>query len=319
MYQYLSWFKRGVTYPSGNKLISIEGMNKLKNTLLTSGVEVHESVQRYDQIGRVLFTPVYADFDGEDKLPDIRLFIDRCREEFKVTPDIYFSGNRGFHLFINVPVSHTHPHLVVKKLMATLLPKENDKAPYKFDEQMYGSRHLLRSEGSIHFKTNLFKVRVSAPELENIQSIRNKAKKQFVTIPTAHSSIQLELYLNTLYHLVDKDIKEAEEKYKDIQSEQKGEVPPCITSLIANGPVAGENNRILTLIARSFNSCGRPMIDAISEVANHPTWSDKRKDVESVFKSTYKQQSKFGCKNNEVLKRHCDQFCPFNELNIDIM
>lgn len=308
-----------MTYPSGNKLISIDGMNKLKNTLLSSGVEVHESVQRYDQIGRLLFTPIYVDFDGEDKLVDADRFMKLCMNEFNVTPDIYFSGNRGVHMFINLQVNHSHPHLVVKKFMTVMCPRESDKVPYKFDEQMYGTRHLLRSEGSIHFKTNLYKTRIEPSELMDINKMRVKAKKQSVTMPTAHNSNSLELYLKTLYHLVDIEVKEAEEKYRSIQSEQKGEVPPCILTLIANGPVPGENNRILTLIARSFNSCGNSLEVALAEVANSPKWSDKRKDVESVFKSTYKQQSKFGCKNNEILKRHCDQFCPFNELNIDIM
>ena len=316
-HQYLSWFRQGTSYPSGNKLLNEQSIRSLKSTLLPSGVEVHESVQRYDGLGRVLFTPIYSDFDGEDKLSEILKFIDKCESEFSLTPEIFFSGNRGFHLFINTPVSHTYPHLVVKRFMSIMCPRVNDKAPNHFDEQMYGSRHLLRSEGSVHFKSGLYKTKIDLNELNN-GSYRNKSKKQRVTERDTHQSPTLDLFLNSLYEMVNREIKEAEEKYKLIKSEIKGEVPSCIQALIKQGPVNGQNNYILTLIARSFNSVGVSIGEAIAEVSSNPSWMGHSSEINSVFKSTYKQVSRFGCKNNETLKAHCDPFCPFNELTINI-
>lgn len=312
MHQYLSWFKRGVSYPSGNKLNSYEAILKLKAMLLPTNCEVHESVQRFDGLGRVVFTPIYADFDGLESASDVVKFVEAFESEFKVTPDIFFSGNRGYHVFINTPVSHAYPHLVVEKIVTIM-----SKSKY-LDPQMYTSRHLLRSEGSIHFKSNLFKTRLNKSDLLN-SDVKVLARKQRVTQVGPHSSHILELFLNSMYELVDRDIAEAEEKYKSIKLELKGDVAPCIKTLITQGPVPGSNNSILVLIARNLNSVGVGMDDAIARVMGEPKWMAHGKEIIATFKSTYKQPSRFGCKNNELLKRHCDQFCPFNELTIDIM
>lgn len=312
MYQYLSWFRKGVAYPSGNKPLTIDAIAKLKPTLLSTGVEVHESVQRYDNLGRVLYTPLYADFDGIGSIDDVLKFCELVNLEFGIVPDIYFSGNRGCHTFINVEVRHSHPHLVAKKFMSIMSQSKC------VDTQMYGSRHLLRSEGSIHFKTNLYKTRITTDELAS-GAYKVRAKTQRLTTPTAHESKTLSLFINGLYTLIDQELKEMDEKYKAIKSEMRGEVAPCIKALIKEGPVAGDNNNRLTLIARNMNSVGVNMEDAIAEVSSVPAWSLLGREIISVFKSTYKQTSRFGCRGNATLKQYCDQFCPFNELSINIM
>jgi hypothetical protein len=312
VYQYLSWFKPGQTYPNGNKLTSIESINKLKAALLPNRVEVHESIQRYDSLGRVLFTPIYADFDSEDSVDDIFKFIRLCEAEFKLSPDIYFSGNRGYHLFINVPVSHAYPHLVVKKFMAIM-----SKSKY-LDNQMYASRHLLRSEGSIHFKSSLYKTRLSIDELD-AGIARGKAKKQLLTQPTHHQSRLLDLFINGLYQVVDKEVQELEEKYAQTRSEMKGEVPNCIQALVKQGPITGQNNNILTLIARSYNQSNVSQDEALDDVAGRPEWIEYRREITSVFRSIYKSPSRFGCRGNTLLTDNCDPFCPFNESTINII
>ena len=313
MYQYLSWFHRGKDYPSGNKLTSLTNVNKLKASLLTSGVEVHESVQRYDELGRILYTPLYADFDGQDSTADVMKFINNVETEFKITPEIFFSGSRGYHVFINTPIHHEYPHLIAQKFMTIMSDSKY------LDQQMYASRHLLRSEGSIHFKTNLFKTRITKDELADVELTKLKARKQSVSQRPLHSSPVLDMFIGGLKLIVSQEVKEADEKYKAIKLETGGDVPPCIRSLINNGPVPGNTNNILTLIARSFNSSGISLDDAIADVMSSPKWMAKHNEVVSVLKSTYKRPSRFGCKNNETLKQYCDQFCAFNEVNINIM
>jgi hypothetical protein len=140
-----------------------------------------------------------------------------------------------------------------------------------------------------------------------------------VTPRESHQSAALDLFLNSLYSMVDKDLKELEEKYKSIRAELKGDVAPCIKALISEGPVTGQNNSILTLIARNMNSCGVGLEDAIADVSTNPMWSSMGKEIISIFKSTYKRPSYFGCKGNEMLRKNCDPFCPFNEQVIKII
>lgn len=320
MYQYLAWFHRGNSYPSGNKLYSLEQVNKLKSNLLGSSVEVHESVQRYNSLGAVAYTPIYADFDGENSLTDVLGFVNTVKSDLDVMPDIYFSGNRGFHTFINIPVTHAYPHLVVKKFMSIMLPKATDESPFVFDEQMYTSRHLLRCEGSIHFKTNLYKTRVRVIDLlSGGDYVRTMASKARVSEITKHESHTLELFLKGLYLLVDKEVAESNELYKLAQLENAGEISPCIKSLISDGPVTGQNNEIITLIARNMNAAGIGMTEGANELLSVPKWLCKSSEIKATFKSIYKGTSRFGCKGNETLRQYCDPFCPFNQEHINIM
>jgi hypothetical protein len=314
MYQYLNWFTQGRDYPSGGKLLNEQSILRLKSTLLPSRVEVHESVQRYDGLGRVLFTPIYADFDGgDDCVADVVDFIKLSESEFNLTPEVFFSGNRGFHVFFNTPVNHAYPHLVVKKFMS-IMCKANS-----MDSQMYTSRHLLRSEGSIHFKSGLYKTKVATADvMGGLDSIKKLAKKQRVTPREAHQSRALDLFINLVCQRVDSDLKEAEDKYSAATNEMGNEVAPCIKALIANGPVDGQNNHIITLIARAYNSAGVSMDKGVSDVMSRPVWMTKQREVASTFKSIYKLPSRFGCKSNETLRQYCDPFCPFNEVKLDI-
>lgn len=309
MFQYLAWITKGSTFWKGNNLLAEAQINNVKAALMGKkpDTEIHETVQRYDANGNVIYTPIYADFDGENASNDVALYVDMIEREFSVEPDIFFSGRKGYHVFINTKIYHTHPHFVVRDF-ATLLSKEAKT----LDMQMYASRHLLRSEGSVHLKSGLFKTRIKKELIGDMTAIKKLASKQSISTPTVHDSKLLNLFLPTLIAKVDLAMRIEAEKYASVVKEIGGEVSPCIKSILNHESVPGSRNATILLMARNMNSIGMEREAAIEYVTSHPHWSALSKEVKATFVSVWKKPSRFGCANQPILREYCDPFCPFN-------
>lgn len=307
MFQYLSWVTKNSPYWKGNKLLSENQVGNLKAALLNSTTEVHESIQRYDQHGNVIFTPLYADFDGPTASQDVADYVALIEREFNIIPDVYFSGNKGYHVFVNYKVYHQYPHLIAKEFAGLF-----SKQAKSLDMQVFASRHLLRSEGSVHLKSGLHKTKISKDIIGDMSAIKSASSKISIQQSTVHESKLLNLFVPTIVAKVEMEKSIEDEKYASIIRENGGEVSPCIASLLKNQPIPGSNNTIITLMARNLNSIGWDMNEAIDHVLSHENWSTFHKEVRATFRSIWKQQSKFGCKKEAILKEYCDPFCHFN-------
>lgn len=309
MFQFLSWVnKQSPNIWKGNKLLSESQIGNVKAAIMNSTNEVHESVQRYDQDGNVIYTPLYADFDGSDCDKDVAIYIDLIEREFGITPDIYFSGRKGYHVFINVKVYHPYPHLIAKEF-ALLLSKKAKT----LDLQVYASRHLLRSEGSVHLKSGLHKTRLfDKGSIGDEKLLRSVCSRLQITSPSVHESRLLNLFLPTILAKVDMEKRLEDEKYAQVVKENGGDVSPCIKALLMNQPVPGSNNTIITLMARNMNSIGMDKEDAIAFTLSHEHWSSFHREIRATFNSIWKRPSKFGCAKEPLLKENCDPFCHFN-------
>lgn len=307
MFQYLAWVKKeSPTQWNGNKLLSDTQIGSVKAALFNKTTEVHESIQRYDKNGNIIFTHLYADFDGPSASVDTLAYVEMIEREFNVTPDIYFSGRKGYHVIINYKVYHAYPHLIAKEF-AILFTKQ---AP-TLDLQVYASRHMLRSEGSFHLKSGLYKVRITK-DIVGAEAIKTIASKFRITESLPHESHLLNLFIPTIVAKVDIEKQSSDEKYRSIISSNNGEISPCIQSILNRPAVPGQNNNIITLMARNLNSIGMEMNEAIEHVLSHEHWTGFNREVRATFQSIWKRPSKFGCHKESVLRDHCDPFCHFN-------
>jgi hypothetical protein len=308
MFQYLSWVNKATPNMwQGNRLLSKEQLGNVKAALLKPNIEVHESVQRYDKDGNVIYTYLYADFDGPTADSDTLEYVRLIESEFNIAPDIYFSGRKGYHVLINYKVYSSHPHLIAKEFALLFTKKAKS-----LDLQVYSSRHNLRSEGSIHLKSGLYKTRITKEMIGDMDAIKKVATKLNITLPTIHESRLLNLFIPTIVVKVDSEKREQDEKYNSVIRANDGELAPCIKALLVNQPVPGLNNNILTLIGRNMNSIGWSLEDSIAHVLSHANWSAHSRDVRSKFISIWKRPSQFGCKKESILKDYCDPFCHFN-------
>lgn len=122
---------------------------------------------------------VYFDFDDEKDPDNAR----RAAAEvilrlkpFGINPEdieIYFSGNKGFNLIVNIDKL-----LAPKELEAICEKIAGDYAPKLFDISMYDSNQILRIPGTKHQKTGLYKIPLTYDELRELplEQIKEKAK-----------------------------------------------------------------------------------------------------------------------------------------------
>lgn len=282
----------------------------MKEDLYGSDVELHESTHLFDANGGTLASSVYADFDGEGCLSDVIHLMEILKEEFKVLPLIYFSGNRGFHLEYPITIRHTHPHLVSKTFFETLTQS-------KFlDKQIYAQRHLMRSDGSVHFKTNLHKTGITYDELlggmNYIKELSEWQQPNRVSFKKQDTR-KLIMFLQTVFYKVNEEIKNKRKNIGGSELNTSKQLTPCLRFLIENEPQKGEWNETITTLGRWFNSKDYDFYSALDEMFKHSHWVEDEGHVRKVFRSVFRFPSKFGCTNKELLQRHCCITCPFND------
>lgn len=311
MLRYLAHRYKGNDYMSGYNLLDHETHARMKSKLTSLGLEVYESVQTYDLNGEVISTPLYADFDGVGCEADVLELHDNLTKRFGVSPLIYFSGSKGFHVIYPVTVKSKYAHKVCESFFKAFC-----SSPF-LDEKVYTNRRLFRILNSRHYKTGLYKIQVTPEEIISGQYLE-LAKKQRPEYVIDGSGNYSRLHAEILKHIGIVQRAEAEKKNNN---EYSGEIealegiifPPCIKKLIEFEPMDGEWNETLIMLARFFNARYVDKFEAIEFLLQYPHWFDDEKHVRKVFNSTFNSQSFFGCKNSMFLQDRCELLCAFND------
>ena len=314
-FSYLAWQFKDSPYMKGQSLLSQNQISAVLNSLMKSPKRqaIYKTIQEYDKDCNVIYTPIYADFDGPTALDDVNYVVDQFKENFGIYPEIYFSGSKGFHLIINSPFDYFRTdHLINKKLFESFGPLES------LDLNVYTSRRLFRLENSVHLKTNLFKIRLEPYELElEIDEIKELAKKQrtYRGPIEKYESKTLLMLIDSIRHEVDRNDYETN-SYERIINENK---PHCIQKLIETRPKNGSWNPIITLIARYYNSQEIELDVGVNELLEYEHWKSDEQHVRKVFRSVFRCSSRFGCKDNKTLEQYCSIWCEFNGENICLL
>lgn len=298
---------------TGNNLISEKQINTLLPAL--RNCELFSTIQSFDKDANTLYTPIYADLDGPTAVDDCIDIVSTIENFFGITPNIYFSGSKGFHIVIPFKIMHTIPHEIVKRFFAMLGYWES------LDHAVYTGRRLFRMAGSIHYKTGRYKTKIRKEELEFLRDeIVDVCDKQDFTdncewiehkdLSNAIEKIKGEL--SREMHRQD----QREHKHQDYNVE----FTPCMKKIITTRPNDGEWNRSIVTIARFFNRAKVEKNTAINILEKFPHWkveaNHRGHDIESIFRSIYRRDSFFSCRGNELLERYCDIFCMFNSEDI---
>jgi hypothetical protein len=97
-------------------------------------------------------------------LADARRLVAFIRERYRTDPIVWFSGLKGFHIFIKL--AHNPPpsvgfHRIARTFAETLAAAAN----VQIDRNIYDIAHLIRLPNTRHPKTGLFKRRIDADDL----------------------------------------------------------------------------------------------------------------------------------------------------------
>lgn len=113
---------------------------------------------------------IFLEFDGEDKnfddrlLHDFRQFLEYLQGETDICPQVFYSGNSGFHVVIWFnPVNLSNPHKAIQRLVENL--KVLSGVKYLDLNANNGLAQMRRIPNSQHQKTGLYAVPLSIEEV----------------------------------------------------------------------------------------------------------------------------------------------------------
>jgi len=130
--------------------------------------------------------PFFMDFDAEvfdTGLREARFVVDYFLTGLEVTPDVWFSGNRGFHVTVDAMAFGAEPSPELTYIWRHLAERIAAQLGLTtLDKRVYSRRRMWRIDGTRHAKSSLFKRRLDVGYFRTAtaEDIRARAKEPLV-------------------------------------------------------------------------------------------------------------------------------------------
>lgn len=316
-YRYIAYEENG--YYSSQQLLDVEQAGGIIPSLLKH-YPVHQSVQVYDEDGRIKSCPIFIDLDGTDydqTKKDAEYIMYSAQEYLKIVPELFFSGNKGFHIIIPHQIEGPRCYLIVKEIV-----KEIAMACSTVDFQLYRSRSLLRVNKSKASKDGYYKVPIegSIPDHQAMLEYAKQPRDQKYFCDT--SSIDMDL-LEEVITESDRKAKIAEAERKEHAKSLYTPMTPCLTSILES-PRDGERQHSVYLLAKYYKSqkidedtCSDLILNQV-HYENFNKEDNPSNQVINTIRRVY-DTAKYpiGCRGNstdaELMRSFCSTECVFNK------
>lgn len=247
--------------------------------------------------------PIYADFDSsdlEESLDDTIKCVEKMEIWLKVTPQIFFSGNKGFHLIINYPIYRDPAHIVVRNLIHNLGIYPT------LDNNVYTCNRLWRYPNSINSKTGLHKVQLTKHQLlcSSIDNIKQYATTKQKTWQESTDGINVSL----LKPAIDAALhKPALPQKSSFPVKLNG----CFTNIKTLRPAIGERHDLMFSVITWLKAQGITQCKSLDIVMENEIFAQKDMRAEYTVKYIYAHETFFyGCKGKfSFIKKHCTGVC----------
>lgn len=291
---------------------------------LKAGVQMYRSVFLYDEdaLKFINKSGSIKNFVGKRYIDEVPIDIDKGQQTDEYTLQqaqfvlyelnelglkeenyqIYFSGT-GYHINISGECFNIEPSsdlpFILKQTMKELID-------YKIDLSVYTKSAIIRSPYSFNNKSSLYKVPLTATELNtmSVQDIHLKANfdmnknQKFLREIIGDGS--LERYVKT-------EVPEV----RSMQSVQEPRnVVPCVQTMYKKGPSQGNRNNTVLRMASHFRRHGIPS-DATKASLLH--WNNNQLDPQVIIdkvEATYNHGYQYGCKDS-IMSEYCDPKCVY--------
>ena len=291
---------------------------------LKAGVQMYRSVFLYDEdaVKFINKSGSIKNFVGKRYIDEVPIDIDKGQQTDEYTLQqaqfvlyelnelglkeenyqIYFSGT-GYHINISGECFNIEPSsdlpFILKQTMKELID-------YKIDLSVYTKSAIIRSPYSFNNKSSLYKVPLTATELNtmSVQDIHLKANfdmnknQKFLREIIGDGS--LERYVKT-------EVPEV----RSMQSVQEPRnVVPCVQTMYRKGPSQGNRNNTVLRMASHFRRHGIPS-DATKASLLH--WNNNQLDPQVIIdkvEATYNHGYQYGCKDS-IMSEYCDPKCVY--------
>lgn len=216
----------------------------------------------------------------------------------------YFSGSKGFHVYVPSLYFHAYPSEDLPqrfRRMAEYLSPECDSA-------IYNTLRIFRLENTINTKSGLYKVELYPSEIINgsVESIKKIAEQP-------REPLEIDTYVEPIDKLKNMYASDfVVEKPKAKSTATGTSYKPCLAAMMASGN-CNERNNTAVRITTHLKETGLTVQMAWSSIND---WNNSlnapldSKEIETVFTSTWNGVYSFGC-NDPLKKANCSAQCVF--------
>jgi len=286
------YYSHGIKYFSKWRLLSLDKIDLLAS--LNPKENNFYSIHNYYPDGSKGCPAIYYDLDRGNAYNDMLKIKAEIEKELGVTPEVWDSGGKGYHILVPYEIKYNKCEKVAK-----YISEKFSCGVESLDTEQYKTKQMWRIPNTFNPKGN-----------------RNK------TLIYKYSG---DLNEKCLKELIQQGIRHVEEREKEIEEKKKltratsfstnweNEAPPCILKLLKELPPLGVRHNSIVLLARFFKNRGIGVEEAINWVIRYPHYlyyENVDNKISKVFESVYNSdKDSFGCKGQDILLSRCEPWC----------
>lgn len=262
-------------------------VNKIKAEMDKHPNSAHyATVQLYTEDGLHSTCPIFLDLDGKTAEEDFYIIRNICKKSFNIEPHIYFSGHKGYHVFI---YAFADSEKVIKEFVLRYFNVPS------LDKRVYTKKRMLRLPNSLNLKSGKRKESLTDTEL---------------LVSNDYSGVELELKLIAINLPSSKVLKGEQKKAK---ANWRNSITPCIHAALTHDPGLGNWHNTIFTLSRFFEVYGATEDEAIECFLSQDHYAQDEKYVRKTVRNVYKGRGKktMGCKDT-ILEDYCiPMLCKF--------
>jgi len=258
-----NYFTRNMVYPLNNRQKAFADLKKK-----TGGRDMYYCTYVFDnktrEKGTRFFSPLYFDIDGDIQTDEgferVRLaalsLATILNIELRLNVNemkFYFSGGKGFHVFIDPRILGVKPSTklpALYKLYVSYLSRKIENGAL-LDTRIYDSRRLIRFPNTINDKTGLYKIPITYNQLrtltrEQLFSLAKNPQQEYVT-SVKFNQEAASRFVDKLREMAQEQAQPTSSNIHIPSSAQK--LPLCVKHLLSTTVDKGGRNNTLALIA----------------------------------------------------------------------
>lgn len=303
MYKYFTWTDTQ-GYHKGQELLERSQIATLLQHMAAPS-EAYATIQDYDSDGNIIGCPIYFDIDSlslEEAYFNMASLVDDLAMDFEVTPAVWFSGSKGFHIVLPIYINHPRCHEI-----AGMIAKEYKQ---ETDPSVYRLRSMWRCDKTYNLKGKNYKTRIPESEWFGDMIKRSAAGRHLDNWPAwVMKDLDIEGYVAKL------------PERTTVQLPDNGDsiMMPCLKKIWdMDKPPIGMAHQLCHLVSRWCYQSRLSEDEAIGLFSVHHFWKDvKPRDYEKVIASVYRtKRAMIGCETGrdaELLRPQCERYCPYNK------
>ncbi|MCF7955256.1 MAG: hypothetical protein K9M75_05600 [Phycisphaerae bacterium] len=227
--------------------------------------------------------------------------------------DIYFSGNKGFHVLVPCKVfdAFYSPHILT--LYKAMAQKAQQYGVHFIDNTVYTNRRIWRMANSINTKSGLFKIPFTFEELRDmgITSIQDLARspRPEDSFAISKTFVQTAQWYNKIINYFENQSEKSQDPSKKINQEFKNgwRILPCIKEIQQTTLTDGSRHHIYMILARYYSYLNMHHDEILERIERLDTRNPIRDAdyIERIVKFGLRYPGFSGC-NDPQLQKYCD-------------